>query len=335
MAGELTAAIGAALVDDILREDAKEQLPAQKTTVLTDYLNVVRVTEGRDFATKPAPLVAVGGSYNKWLLDLVKTCSHLRYVHVKAHTGQLDQASEMNEAADELAKRAHAVADITIEYPIFSLPKWALWDGKRGIWVEGSYTTAVEGVVTTQVLDKMSKATQGTMNRMQGIRFAPPTYLYKIAISTSAAQIQALIRTHSLPTGARDGTRLAGHLTTCSDCNAFWETEHHIFEVCEAGATLKRAAVEELRISTTKSLEIGAPDASEHIRAEVLEWATGLPYMTGYWWLFPLQVLPPAFERLPTRCQKRLHDDWHRGMIQLTGRVYGRRARSRAGWAKA
>ncbi|KAK4699185.1 hypothetical protein P7C70_g7077, partial [Phenoliferia sp. Uapishka_3] len=218
----------------------------------------------------------------------------------------MDQASEMNEAADQLAKGAHAVTDITIEYPMFALPAWALWDVRRKIWVEGSFETAVESVVTTRVLNNMAEATRPTMNWLQGVRFPPPLYLYKIAISMYAAQVQALIHTHSLLTGARDGTRVAGHLTTCSDCNACWETEYHIFEACEAGTMLERAAAEEIRSSTLRSLEIGAPGAPDNIREEVLEWATAIPYAPGYWWLFPLQVLPAAFEALPARCQKRL-----------------------------
>ncbi|KAK4695423.1 hypothetical protein P7C70_g8552, partial [Phenoliferia sp. Uapishka_3] len=319
MAGELTAAIGAHLLDDVLRETANDELPMRQTIVLTDYLNVVCLTEARNLAPRPTPLVGVGGSYNKWLQRLSKDRPHIKFVHVKAHTGLGDFASELNDAADTLAKKAHALADFTIEYPTFALPSWALYDGKR--WVEGTFTAAAEEVVTEKILSTMAEATQRTMVQMQNVRYDPPLYLYKIAISTYAAQVQALIRTHSLSTGARDGTRFKGHITTCTDCHHEWETEEHIFEHCMAAALLKSQAVEEIRQSTIKSLEAAAPNLEDSAKADILEWATSLPYAGGYWWLFPLQILPESFERLPGKCQRRLHNDWHRSMIQLTGRV--------------
>ncbi|KAK4703868.1 hypothetical protein P7C70_g2343, partial [Phenoliferia sp. Uapishka_3] len=332
MTGELTAAIGAALVDDVLRSLKPEQLPQRQTTILTDYLNVVRVTDGRETPLRPAPLVAVGGPYNRWLHAIAGSQPHIRYVHVKAHTGCEDVASELNDAADRLAKRAHALPDFTIEYPTFTLPTWALHDGKR--WVEGTFSAAAETLVTDHVLKKMKDKTRGTMNSMQNIRFPPPTYLYRIATSTYAAQIQTLIRTHSLPTGARDGARLRGHLHTCAHCHELWEDEAHIFEHCNAGLLLKMKAVEEIRTSTFNSLEITAPNLGEGNLGKILAWAASLPYASGYWWLYPLQMLPQVVRDLPEKSQKRLHNDWHRNLIQLTGRLYAQRSRGRAGWGK-
>ena len=161
-------------------------LPGPATVVLTDYLNVVRTTDEREVISRPQPLVLTGGPHLAWLKMLGRERPHLHYTHVKSHTGNEGVESQMNEDADHEAKAAHSRADFVFPYPTFTLPRWALYNGR---WIEGDFKSAVQARTTQNLLNSLPPRTKSSMCELQGLRFAPPYYPYRVASSTYAAQI--------------------------------------------------------------------------------------------------------------------------------------------------
>ena len=139
------------------------------------------------------------------------------------------------------------------------------------------------------------------------------------------------IRSHTLPTGEKCGSRFKLHTTGCFYCGEARETEVHAFESCAQGEALRAQAQESLRAATMATIEICESEASELTKAALRDWAGALPRGHGFWKLAPLAFLPVEFRALGARCQKRLHDDWHKQLIQLTGRIWAKRMKRRSG----
>ncbi|KAK4703706.1 hypothetical protein P7C70_g2510, partial [Phenoliferia sp. Uapishka_3] len=296
MHGELAGLIMMTLADDTVRETNSITLIGPATVGLTYYQNAVAIGLTRNERPRATPLVGTAAPMATWLQTLLKERPHVNLEKLKAHTGAADTMSRMNEDADVAAREAHIQPDFVFPYPTFFLPEYAMHTGT--VWHEGSLADLIAKKSHIIEMRNLPEKTAATLERLKALKFSPPAYPYRIAISTYAAQVQVQIRSHTLPVGARCGTRFQNQITGCTYCGADWEDEIHTFEQCEDGKELREQASTSIRIATAATMKACEPNAPANIHKAIGDWAELLPSAREYWNLTALGHVPPSFEEV-------------------------------------
>jgi hypothetical protein len=316
--GELLASIAAQLETSRLHG----QRGTQATVIFTDHLNsIATITQARTGEEIPTSRqYGPAHELRTWLYDTARhNVSEVR--HVKAHTGEGDEASKMNERADTTAKAAHE-STATIKLPPITawMRKYVVWAPDVG-YIPDNWVSRFTAQMTTLLFKRETVKQQRRLQDPQGASATDtPSYFYHKAPIGHTPKFQLILRLGQFYTGALRH-RMYPALNpsaACSRCGHHTEDTRHIFVDCPHFEEFRQEAVVKsrrfLRMRNGEGIADHGGAADWEAYAEKTLRGSGAEQTQYYY-----GIVPPAPESL-SRYGERLA---HHLAIILTSRIAG------------
>lgn len=217
----------------------------QDHTILTDHLGTINaVNRSRSRAPDEVWQRRPAHELTNWLTWVAK-CTVAQPKHVKAHTGQQDTESRLNDQADELAKAAHTSGQTTL---IPALTGWmrqyVVYSPKEG-YVPDNWSPLLRTTLERAQFSSLPSNMKARITGYDDLTNAQvPTFFYHLSPSLMTTKFQIILRTGTFTAKSTQTKKGTADSMQCEECGDPCDDTRHILIECPCYADFKTEAVE-------------------------------------------------------------------------------------------